>query len=70
MERWCKGDPWGFTYISAPDVTYFDTGTPQRINGREALIAECAQREGKILYDVMESIDPRVRVCGEMYGYV
>jgi uncharacterized protein (TIGR02246 family) len=66
MERWRKGDPWGFTDISAPEVTYFDTGTPQRINGREALKAEYAQREGKILYDVMDFISPRVQVCGDM----
>jgi ketosteroid isomerase-like protein len=66
MERWRKGDPWGFIEISAPEVTYFDTGTPRRINGREALRAEYAQREGKIFYDVMDFIDPRVQVCGEM----
>ncbi|NIS80854.1 MAG: DUF4440 domain-containing protein [Anaerolineales bacterium] len=66
MERWRKGDPWGFTEISAPDVTYFDTGTPQRINGLEVLKAEYAQREGNIFYDVMDFIDPRVHVCGEM----
>jgi ketosteroid isomerase-like protein len=66
MDRWRKGDPWGFIEISAPDVTYFDTGTPQRINGREALRAEYAKREGKISYDVMDFIDPRVQVCGEV----
>ncbi len=66
MERWRKGDPWGFTEISAPEVTYFDTGTPQRINGLEALKAEYAQREGKIFYDVMDFIDPRAQVCGEL----
>jgi uncharacterized protein (TIGR02246 family) len=66
MERWRKGDPWGFIEISAPDVTYFDTGTPERINGREALMAEYKQREGKIFYDVMDFIDPRVQVCGDM----
>lgn len=65
MERWRKGDPWGFIEISAPGVTYFDTGTPRRINGREALQAEYALREGKIFYDVMDFIDPRVQVCGE-----
>jgi len=64
MERWRKGDPWGFIEISAPEVTYFDTGTPRRINGREALEAEYVQREGKIFYDVMDFIDPRVQVCG------
>ena len=66
MQRWRKGDPWGFIEISAPEVTYFDTGTPQRINGREALVAEYAQRQGKIFYDVMDFIDPRVQVCGDL----
>ncbi|MEW6456255.1 MAG: nuclear transport factor 2 family protein [Acidobacteriota bacterium] len=66
MERWRKGDPWGFTEISAPDVTYFDTGTPQRLNGLEALKAEYAKIEGKIHYDVMDFIDPRVQAHGDM----
>ena len=66
MERWRKGDPWGFTEISTPDVTYFDSGTPQRINGLQALKAEYATRVGQIHYDVMEFIDPRVQVCGDM----
>jgi uncharacterized protein (TIGR02246 family) len=62
MERWRKGDPWGFFEIYAPDVTYFDTGTPQRLNGLDAMRAELAQREGKIHYDVMEFIAPRIQV--------
>ena len=66
MERWRKGDPWGFTEISDSKVTYFDTGTPQRINGREALKAEYARREGKIFYDMMDFIAPRVQVSGDM----
>jgi len=66
MERWRKGDPWGFIEICAPEVTYFDAGTPRRINGREALRAEYAQRVGKIFYDVMDFIDPRIQTCGDM----
>ena len=66
MERWRKGDPWGFTEISAAEVTYFDTGTAQRINGLEALKAEYAQREGKIYYDVVDFIDPRLQASGDM----
>jgi ketosteroid isomerase-like protein len=66
MERWRKGDPWGFVELYAPEVTYFDTGTPQRINGREALSAEYRQREGKIFYEVMDFIEPWVLVCGDM----
>lgn len=66
MERWRKGDPWGFFELYAPDITYFDTETPQRINGREAMRAELALREGKIFYDVMEFIDPRIQVLGNV----
>ncbi len=66
MERWRKGDPWGFIEISDEDVTYFDTGTPQRINGREALRAEYEPRAGKTCHDVMDFVDPQVRVCGDL----
>jgi ketosteroid isomerase-like protein len=66
MERWRKGDPWGFIELYAPEVTYFDTGTPQRLNGLEAMRAEYEQREGKIHYDVMEFIAPCVQAHGDM----
>lgn len=65
MERWRKGDPWGFTDLSALEVTYFDTGTPKRLDGLEALKAEYAKRVGNIHYDVMEFIDPKVQVHGD-----
>jgi ketosteroid isomerase-like protein len=66
MERWRKGDPWGFVELYTPHVTYFDTGTPQRINGREALSAEYKLREGKIFYEVMDFIKPWVLVSGDL----
>jgi ketosteroid isomerase-like protein len=66
MERWRKGDPFGFIELYAPDVTYFDTGTTQRINGIEAMRDELKQREGKIFYDVMDFIDPFVHVSGDL----
>jgi ketosteroid isomerase-like protein len=66
MERWRKGDPWGFIELSAPQVTYFDTGTPQRINGREALSAEYKLREGKIFYEMMDFIEPWGLACGDL----
>jgi ketosteroid isomerase-like protein len=65
MERWRQGAPWGFAEISAPEVTYFDTATPKRLDGLEALKAEYAKRVGKINYDVMEFIDPGVQVHGD-----
>jgi ketosteroid isomerase-like protein len=66
MERWRKGDPWGFIELYAPEVTYFDTGTPKRVNGLDALRTELAQREGKIHYDVMEFISPEIRARANM----
>jgi uncharacterized protein (TIGR02246 family) len=66
MERWRKGDPGGFLELYSPQVTYFDTGTPQRLNGLEAMRAEYSLRQGKIHYDVMEFIDPRVQVQGNL----
>lgn len=66
MERWRKGDTGGFLDLYAPEVTYFDTGTPQRLNGLESMRAEYAQRQGKIYYDVMEFIAPGIQVMGDM----
>ncbi len=65
MERWRKGDPWGFIDLYAPDATYFDTGTPQRLIG-QALRTELAKRRGQIFYDVMEFIAPSVQVLGDL----
>jgi ketosteroid isomerase-like protein len=65
MERWRKGDPYGFIEISAPEVTYFDTGTPARLDGIETLKAEYDKRKGKIHFDVMEFINPLVQVHGD-----
>lgn len=65
MERWRKGDPWGFIEISQQEVTYFDTGTSHRLDGRETLSAEYQRREGKIFYDVMDFIDPKVLKLGD-----
>jgi ketosteroid isomerase-like protein len=62
MERWRKGDPFGFIELYAPQVTYFDTGTPQRLTGLDAVSAEMARRKGQIHYDVMEFISPKVQV--------
>ncbi len=62
MERWRKGDPWGFVELYAPEITYMDSGTPSRLNGLEAMKAEYKIREGKIHYDVQEFIEPKVQV--------
>lgn len=65
MQRWRKGDPWGFVELYAPEITYMDSGTPARINGIDAMKAEYKKREGKIFYDVQEFIQPTVRVLDD-----
>jgi len=65
LERWRKGDPSGGLEISAPNITYFDPDTPARLNGWNELKKEYDNVAGKIHYDVMEFIKPRVQVFEE-----
>jgi ketosteroid isomerase-like protein len=65
LERWRKGDPSGGLEISAPEITYFDSDTPARLNGWDELKKEYDKVAGKIHYDVMEFIHPRVQVFDE-----
>ena len=62
LNRWGKGDPWGFTEISADEVTYFDTGTERRVDGREALRQLYLRREGRIKIDRYDMLNPKVQV--------
>jgi uncharacterized protein (TIGR02246 family) len=66
MQRWRTGDPFGFVEISLPEVTYLDVGTQPRLAGRDALNAYYAPIVGKVAFDVMDFIDPQVRVCGDL----
>ena len=61
--RETRGDSSNSTPLMLPTSIL---GTPQRVNGLDALKAELAQREGKIHYDVMEFIAPRVQVQGNV----
>ena len=65
LDRWGKGDPWGFTEISADEVTYFDTGTKHRVNGLAALKQLYTPREGKIKIERYEMINPKVQIHGD-----
>jgi ketosteroid isomerase-like protein len=66
MERWRWGDPQGFLELSADEVTCFDTGTPRRIDGLDALKAEYETRVGKAQYDLMQFVDPHVQIYGDV----
>jgi uncharacterized protein (TIGR02246 family) len=66
MQRWRKGDPGGYLDLYAPDVTYFDPGTSQRVDGREAMRSIYKQLEGQINYEVMDFVDPQVLISGDL----
>ena len=61
MERWRRGDPMGWTEISAPEVTYVDPELTKPIDGLEAYTDFLKQLIGKIQYDISEFINPRER---------
>ena len=50
MERWRNGDPWGWTEISAGDVSYVDTGPdlPDRWPGGLPGLPEADRRQGAL----------------------
>lgn len=64
LDRWDKGDPWGFTEISAAEVTYYDPYTERRLDGLEALRQFYTSMEGKISIERYEMINPRVQIHG------
>ncbi len=66
MERWRRGDPWGFWELSAPRVSYFDPETDGRVDGTDGLRRLYAAVEGKIHYGVSEYIAPRVQAFGDV----
>ena len=66
MDRWRKGDVRGFFDLYTADFTYFDVGTAHRINGQKAMKEELDLRQGKVHYEVMEFIEPQVRVLGDL----
>jgi hypothetical protein len=59
LDRWCKGDPYGFVDNSLDEVTYFDV-TTDRVDGLAALKQHVLQFVGKI--DVPRYAMPNVNL--------
>ena len=66
MERWRHGDPWGWTDISAEEVSYIDPGLTKPIVGLQPYKEYLKQFEGEIDYQVSEFIDPKVIRYGDL----
>jgi hypothetical protein len=60
LDRWCKGDPYGFVDNALDDVTYFDHVTKDRVDGIAALREHVTQFVGKV--DVPRYEMPNVKV--------
>lgn len=66
MKLWRTGDQMAPIANYAPEITYFDPDTAKRVDGRDALTDLYNQWAGQIYYEVMDFIEPQVRVCGDM----
>lgn len=66
LERWNKGDVWGFIEIYAPDIVYFDPYLETRIDGLEKLTALYKGIEGQVKVDKYEINNAKVQIVGNM----
>jgi ketosteroid isomerase-like protein len=66
LDRWGKGDPDGYFEIMAPDVSYFDPTTDERVDGKERLKAMIEPLRGKISIDRAEFLNPTVQRSGDV----
>jgi ketosteroid isomerase-like protein len=66
LDRWGKGDPAGYLEIMAPELTYFDPFTEQRVDGDRAMRDYLAPVTGQIHIDHYEMINPKVQHYGDV----
>lgn len=76
LDRWLAADTLAYAQRSDPDVVYFDTYAPQRIDGLDALtkhlsgiatnIRAMLEARGKTRLDRHEMLRPRVQAFGEV----
>ena len=60
LDRWCRGDPYGFVDNAVDDVTYFDHVTKNKIDGIAALREHMIQFVDKV--DVPRYEMPNVKI--------
>jgi len=51
LDRWGKGDPWGYLETFAPEVTYYNPFEDRRIDGLDAMKKYYGEQAGKIFID-------------------
>lgn len=66
LERWNKGDVYGYLEIYADDVVYFDPMLKKRMDGLDKLTAYYKPLQGLINVSGYEMIDPLVQAVDNM----
>jgi hypothetical protein len=66
LDRWAKGDPYGFIELAAEEVTYFAEGTDTLVRGFKAFEMVNAAVKGKVNIPRFEMRDPKVQLHGDV----
>lgn len=66
LDRWGKGDPWGYLDIFAPEVTYYNPFEDKRIDGLEAMKKYYGDQAGQIFIDKYEMTNIKVQLHGNI----
>lgn len=65
LDRWARGDPYGFVENATDDVTWFDHTTRSRIDGKEALSRHVEQFVGAMDIPRYEMPNVQIRILGD-----
>lgn len=65
LTRWNHGDPSGYLEICADGITYFDPGSPARVDGYPVLKKLYDPLTGKLHSDRFELLNPKVQLYGK-----
>jgi hypothetical protein len=66
LDRWAKGDPYGYIELAAAEITYFAEGTDTLVSGFKAFEMLNAAVKGKVNIPRFEMRDPKVQLHGDL----
>ena len=66
LNRWGKGDPYGYLEIFANEVTYFNPFEESRVDSLAAMNKYYGDQAGQIFIDEYKFIDPKVQIHGNV----
>lgn len=66
LERWNRGDIWGYLDLYADDIVYFDPMLEKRMDGKEKITEYYSPWEGNIHITESEMINPKVQAVENM----